>query len=305
MVKGRLMTAVWIAAIVVGVYAIFAAYLFIFQSSFIYYPERTLTADPGDIGLLFESVSFETGDGLKLKGWFIPKEDSRGVLLFCHGNAGNIGHRLDTILLFNKLGLAVFIFDYRGYGESEGKPTETGTYEDSKAAWQYLVEERQVDPDRIVVFGRSLGGSVASWLASRYTPGVLILESVFTSLPDVATVHYPYMPVRLMLRFKYNTVEYLSKVNCPTLIIHSRGDEITPFSHGQRLFEMAPEPKRFFELTGTGATMLRLYPSDRLGIVIMGNTGPDYGRKDIIDAAANVIFTMLQDNMIDKDTHQN
>ncbi|MFC1958809.1 alpha/beta hydrolase, partial [Chloroflexota bacterium] len=103
----------------------------------------------------------------------------------------------------------------------------------------------------VVVFGRSLGGGVASWLASRHTPGALILESTFTSLPDIAATLYPYLPVRLMLRFKYNTAEYLSEVNCPSLIIHSRDDEIMPFIHGQRLFEMAPEPKKFFELTGT------------------------------------------------------
>ena len=232
------MTAVWVVAVIVGVYIVFAGYLYIFQSSFIYYPERDLTSDPRDIGLPFENVSFETNDGLRLSGWFVPKEDSRGVILFCHGNAGNIGHRLDSIRLFNQLGLEVFIFDYRGYGESEGKPSEQGTYEDVKAAWEYLVEERQIEPGRIVVFGRSLGGAIASWLASGYTPGTLILESVFTSLPDVAATHYPYMPVRLMLRFKYDTAEYLSKVSCPVLIIHSRGDEITPFSHGQKLFEI-------------------------------------------------------------------
>ena len=251
MVKGFLMTAVWIVIIVVGVYIIFAGYLFISQSRYVYYPERVLPADPGRIGLPFENISFETKDRLRLSGWFIPKEDSRGVLLFCHGNAGNIGHRLDSIQLFHQLGLEIFIFDYRGYGESEGKPAERGTYEDAEAAWRYLVEERQVDPKKIVVFGRSLGGAVASWLASRHTLGVLILESTFTSLPDIAATLYPYLPVRLMLRFKYNTAEYLAEVNCPTLIIHSRDDEIMPFIHGQRLFEIASEPKKFLELTGT------------------------------------------------------
>lgn len=251
MVKGLLMTAVWIAAIVVGVYVIFAGYLFVFQSSYVYYPERALTADPGDIGLSFENVLLETEDGLSLSGWFIPKADSRGVLLFCHGNAGNIGHRLDSIQLFHRLGLEVFIFDYRGYGESEGRPTESGTYEDAEAAWWYLVEERQVDQDKIIVFGRSLGGAVASWLASKHVPGALILESTFTSLPDIAAKLYPYLPVRLMLRFKYDTAEYLGEVNCPTLIVHSREDEIMPFIHGQRLFDIASEPKRFLELTGT------------------------------------------------------
>lgn len=245
------MTAVWIVAIIVGVYVIFAGYLFVFQSRYIYYPERALTADPGSIGLSFENVLLETEDMLRLSGWFIPKEDSRGVLLFCHGNAGNIGHRLDSIQLFHQLGLEVFIFDYRGYGESEGKPTETGTHEDAEAAWRYLVDKRKVDPGKIVIFGRSLGGGIASWLASKHAPGALILESTFTSLPDIAAARYPYMPIRLMLRFKYNTAEYLSEVNCPTLIVHSRDDEINPFIYGQRLFEIASEPKKFLEITGT------------------------------------------------------
>ncbi|MFC2069779.1 alpha/beta hydrolase [Chloroflexota bacterium] len=248
------MTAVWIVAIVVGAYVIFAGYLFVFQSSFIYYPKQVLSiipGDPGSIGLPFENVSLETEDGLRLSGWFIPKEDSRGVLLFCHGNAGNMGHRLDSIRLFRQLELEVFIFDYRGYGESEGKPTEMGTYEDAEAAWRYLVDKRKVDPSKIIVFGRSLGGGIASRLASRHTPGALILESTFTSLPDVAATSYWFMPVRLIMRFKYNTAENLREVNCPTLIIHSRGDEMMPFIHGQRLFEIASEPKKFLEITGT------------------------------------------------------
>jgi len=245
------MSAIWIVIVVVGIYIIFAGFFFVSQSRYVYYPELVLSADPSHIGLPFENISFETKDRLRLSGWFIPKENARGVLLFCHGNAGNIGHRLESIQDFHQLGLDIFVFDYRGYGESEGKPTEMGTYEDAEAAWRYLVEERQVNPDKIVVFGRSLGGAVASWLASRHTPGALILESTFTSLPDIAATLYPYLPVRLMLRFKYNTVEYLSEVNCPALIIHSRDDEIMPFIHGQRLFETAPEPKKFLELTGT------------------------------------------------------
>jgi len=245
------MLAIWIVIIIAGVYIIFAGFLFIFQSHYIYYPVRALSADPGSIGLDFESVSFETKDRVKLSGWFIPGENARGVILFCHGNAGNISHRLESIQIFHRLGLDIFIFDYRGYGRSEGKPTEPGTYQDAEAAWRYLTEERQVNPDKVIVFGRSLGGAVASWLAQRHTPGALILESTFTSIPDIAARLYPYLPVRLFSRFKYNTAEYLDRINCPVLIVHSRDDEIMPFSHGQRLFEMAKEPKKFLEITGT------------------------------------------------------
>jgi len=245
------MSIIWIVIIIAGVYVAFAGYLFIFQSNYVYYPERTLITDPGNIGLSFENVSFETTDGLKLSGWFIPCEGARGVILFCHGNAGNISHRLDSIQIFHRLGLAVFIFDYRGYGQSEGKPSESGTYRDVEAAWHYLVEERQVSPGKIVVFGRSLGGAVAAWQARSHTPGALILESVFTSMPDIAAKLYPYLPVKLLSRFKYDTEEYLKGINCPVLIVHSPDDEMMPFRHGQRLFETAKEPKEFLKISGS------------------------------------------------------
>ncbi len=245
------MLGIWIAIAIVGAYIILAGFLFIFQSRYVYYPERVLLADPGSIGLEFETVRFETADGVKLLGWFIPGDGARGVILFCHGNAGNISHRLESIQIFHRLGLGVFIFDYRGYGESEGEPTEQGTYQDAEAAWRYLIETRQLIPSQIIVFGRSLGGAVASWIAQSQTPGALILESTFTSLGDVAATLYPYLPVRLLLRFEYNTAEHLSRIDCPVLIVHSRDDEMMPFGHGRRLFEMAKEPKRFLEISGT------------------------------------------------------
>lgn len=249
--KGPVVFGIWVIIAIAGAYVIFSICLFLFQSSYIYYPEHTLLADPGSIGLDFENIDFVTRDGVKLSGWFIPSDTARAVILFCHGNAGNISHRLDSIRIFNQLGLDIFIFDYRGYGKSEGKPTEQGTYEDAEAAWQYLVEIRKVNPRRVIVFGRSLGGAVASWLAQGHTPGALILESTFTSLPDIAAALYPYLPVRLLLRFKYNTAEYLGGLDCPVLIVHSRDDEIMPFSHGRQLFETAREPKRFLEISGT------------------------------------------------------
>ena len=242
---------IWIIIIVAGVYVLFAGFLFVFQSHYVYYPERIISADPSNVGLEFKSVSFETEDRVKLSGWLIPSEGASGVILFCHGNAGNISHRLESIQIFHRLGLDIFIFDYRGYGRSEGRPSEIGTYRDAEAAWQYLVEERQVSPNRIVVFGRSLGGAVAAWLAHRHTPGALILESTFTSVPDIGAKLYPYLPVRLLSRYKYDTARYLDGVNCPVLIVHSREDEIMPFSHGQRLFERATEPKEFLEISGS------------------------------------------------------
>ncbi len=245
------MSIIWIFIIIAGVYIAFAGYLFVFQSNYVYYPERTLLTDPGNIGLSFENVSFETTDRVKLSGWFIRCVSPRGVILFCHGNAGNISHRLDSIQIFHQLGLDVFIFDYRGYGQSEGKPSEDGTYRDVEAGWKYLIEERQLKPNRIIIFGRSLGGAIAAWQARNHTPGALILESTFTSFPDIGAKYYPFLPVRLLSRFNYDTASYLKGVGCPVLIVHSTDDEMMPFSHGQRLFEVAHEPKEFLEISGS------------------------------------------------------
>jgi fermentation-respiration switch protein FrsA (DUF1100 family) len=244
-------SAIWIIAIIAGVCVLFTGLLYIFQSHFVYYPGRNIAAAPDSIGLHFEKVSFETTDGVRLYGWFIPYKNARAVVLFCHGNGGNMSHRLDSIELFHRLGLDIFIFDYRGYGQSEGKPSERGTYRDVKAAWQYLVEEWKVHPDRIIVFGRSLGGAIACWLAGSQTPGALILESTFTSIPSVTAKRYPYLPIKRLVRFKYNTAEYLSHVNCPVLVIHSRDDEMIPYKCGEQLFEIAKEPKKFLEITGS------------------------------------------------------
>jgi len=249
--KRFIMSAIRISITVASVCVAFIIFLYFIQPRYVYYPESTLAADPGTLNLQFEDVSFETKDGVKLFGWFIPSGSPRGVILFCHGNAGNISHRLESIQIFHRLGLDVFIFDYRGYGQSEGKPTEKGTYQDAEAAWQYLTEEHQAKPNEVIIFGRSLGGAVASWLAQNHTPRGLIVESAFTSLRDVAAKLYPYLPVRLFLRFEYNTAEYLGKIDCPVLIVHSRDDEIIPFSHGERLFNVSKEPKKFLEISGT------------------------------------------------------
>ena len=225
--------------------------LVVFQPRFLYYPQREMVMTPQDAGLAYEAVTFEAADGVRLYGWFVSAEASRGVVLFCHGNAGNISHRLDSLRLFHSLGLSTFIFDYRGYGQSEGTPTEQGTYLDVEAAWNYLVQKGQVDPTEIVVFGRSLGGAVAAWLAGKHAPRALIIESTFTSVPDIGAELYPYLPVKLLSALRYNTLEYLRRVSCPVLVVHSADDEMISFTHGQRLFEAANEPKELLEITGS------------------------------------------------------
>ncbi|HSG94905.1 MAG TPA: alpha/beta hydrolase, partial [Afifellaceae bacterium] len=173
-----------------------------------------------------------------------------GVVLFFHGNAGNISHRLDSLRIFNALNLDTLIFDYRGYGRSDGKVSERGTYRDGEAAWRYLTVERGIAAEDIVLFGRSLGAAIATYVASRHTPGALIVESGFVSVPDMAANLYPWLPARRLARIKFPAGDYLRAVSCPVLIVHSRDDEIIPFEQGRKLFERALEPKHFLELRG-------------------------------------------------------
>jgi hypothetical protein len=237
-----------------AVYILLCTYLFFMQSRLLYYPNlpsRELRYNPSDIGLDYESVYITTRDNVRLHGWFVPAKRERATLLFFHGNAGNISHRLDSLRIFYNLGLSTLIIDYRGYGQSEGKVTEEGTYLDAEAAWNYLTKERQTEPEKIILFGRSLGGSIAAHQSARNTPEALILESVFTSVPDMAAKFYPVFPVRLLSRFQYNSIEALRKINCPVLIIHSPDDEIIPYENGLRLFEAAGKPKSFLEIRGS------------------------------------------------------
>lgn len=233
-----------------AIYIALVILLTLFQSRMIYYPKSSIDITPSHIGLDYDEVDFIAADNVELNGWFVPKEDHIGVLFFCHGNAGNISHRLETIKIFHDLGLSVFIFDYRGYGKSMGKLSEKGTYLDAEAAWAYLTETKRIEPSDIIVFGRSLGGSIAAYIAKKENPGALILESAMTSVPDVAAKIYPFLPVRLMARFKYNTIDYIREISCPVLVIHSPDDDIIPYENGQKLFAAANEPKRFLELTG-------------------------------------------------------
>ena len=243
-------SVVLIVLTLVGAYASFAALLYFYQGSFVYYPQRQLVATPAQFGLNYEDVRFKAQDGVELFGWYLPVKDERGVLLFFHGNAGNISHRMLSLQVFNRLRLSTFIFDYRGYGQSAGRPDEAGTYRDAEGAWRYLVEQRGVSPDRIIVFGRSLGAAIATYIASKHTPRALIVESAFTSVPDLAARFYPFMPVRWLTRYHYSTREYLQRVSCPVLVVHSREDDIIPFAHGHSLFEAAQSPKDFFEING-------------------------------------------------------
>jgi fermentation-respiration switch protein FrsA (DUF1100 family) len=213
-------------------------------------PGRALTMTPSDAGIEYQDVSIQTSDGVMLHSWFIAGESSR-VLLFFHGNAGNISHRLDSIRQFHDLGLSVLIIDYRGYGQSEGRTTENGINKDANAAWRYLIESRGTVAGDIIVFGRSLGASVASKLAAQHQPLALIVESSFTSVPDVAQDIYPWLPVRWLSRLSHATRDYIQDVRCPVLVVHSRDDEIIPFRHGEAIYASANEPRTLLPLRGT------------------------------------------------------
>ena len=249
--KGAVMT---IVVSMVLSWVFLNGWMYLQQPGMIFYPSRELEAQPTDWGMPYEDVFLKTADAVDVHGWYIPAQGATRALLFLHGNAGNISHRHDSIAIFRRLGLNVFIFDYRGYGRSQGVPDETGLYRDADAAWRYLTETRGVAAQDIVIFGRSLGGAVAAQLAAQVgtgTPaGALILESTFSSARDFAREAFPLLSHLLMLRYDFNTARRLPAVSCPVLVLHSPDDEVMPYVLGEQVFRSAHEPKRFVRLRG-------------------------------------------------------
>lgn len=237
-------------------YGGFAALLFLFQDKLAYYPQlgREIHSTPREHGMDYEALTLMTGDGERLDAWFVPAPRARGVVLFLHGNAGNMSQRMDSVAMFHRLGQGVLIFDYRGYGRSSGKPSEAGLARDADAAWAYLTGARGFAPRRIILFGESLGGAVAAELAARQPPearpGALVLASAFTSVPDLAADLYPWLPARWLARMQYDTAAALARIRIPVLVAHSPDDEIVPFRHGRRLYALATGPRAFLTLAG-------------------------------------------------------
>jgi fermentation-respiration switch protein FrsA (DUF1100 family) len=215
----------------------------------LYFPYRAINATPEDIGLEYEDINIRTRDGIRLSTWFIPSEDSRAVLLFCHGNGGNISHRLAKLQILNKLNLSVLIYDYRGYGRSKGSPDEEGIYLDAETVYDYLVNKKGVSPESIIAFGESLGAAVSADLALKHDIKGVIIEEGFPSVKAVGMHYFPFIP-NFIYKSKYDTKEKLKSLKAPKLIFHSIDDEIIPFDMGKRLFEAAAEPKEFIELRG-------------------------------------------------------
>jgi len=216
----------------------------------LFFPFREIEYFPQAIGLAYEDIYFATEDSKKINAWFIPAKNPGYTILFFHGNAGNISHRLEKIKIFNDLGLNVFIIDYRGYGKSEGRPSEAGLYLDAKAAYAYLIGKLKIKPSSVIVYGESLGGAVALNLSNQVEVRAVITEETFSSMRDIAKDIYPFFP-SFLISGKFNSLSKIEKLNIPKLIIHSEDDEMIRFTHAQKLYNAAREPKTLAVINGS------------------------------------------------------
>ena len=236
--------------------AVLIILLFVFypqvESYFIFYPQRHFDMHPSERGMHYEDAFFYAEDKTRLHGWFFPGKKNAPVILFFHGNAGNISHRLDNIRLLLEKELQVFILSYRGYGESSGSPTEKGLYKDGLAAYDFLVNQKRIRPEKIVLFGRSLGASVASEVALNRKVRSLIIESAFTSTKDMAKTIWLFKPIAFMAPAHYNNLKRIGHIQAPKLVIHGENDEIVPFNMGQKLYDAATDPKYLYTIKGAG-----------------------------------------------------
>jgi len=232
------------------IFFLFNVYLYLIQPGMVFYPLKEIDVTPDKWGLSYEPVKIKLSDDLKISGWYIPHPEAKKTVLFFHGNGGNISHRGDSLYIFHKLKLNVLIIDYPGYGESEGSPSETGLYQSANAAWQYLISDKKTNPEKIIIFGRSLGGAVATDLASRVKAGGLILESTFSSVRDFIDIAFPVFSHFIYLRYSFDSLNKIKKVTAPVLMIHSPDDEVIPFELGQKLFTAVQSEKEFLQIEG-------------------------------------------------------
>ena len=229
------------------------------EKGLIFHPGKSNdTATPDIHGIEYDDVIFQTEDGLNLNGWFVPGKKTSPdtdlhTLLWFHGNAGNINRRLDNIkMIYERVPVNVFIIDYRQYGRSEGKISEKGTYIDAGAALAHLHSRKEINQEKIIFFGRSLGSAVAVELALKEKCRALILETPFTSILEMGKKLYPFLPVSLLLKTKYDSLSKIRNIKVPILIMHGDKDDLVPFEHGKRLYDMANEPKEFYTIPGAG-----------------------------------------------------
>ncbi|HTY44682.1 MAG TPA: alpha/beta hydrolase [Patescibacteria group bacterium] len=228
------------------------AYARYIESKSVFFPSREAELNPKFMSLSFEDIYFTTPDKLKIHAWFIPA-DAKYTMLFCHGNAGNISTRLDKIMLFYGLRVNLFFFDYRGYGTSDGAPSEKGLYTDTRAAYEYMVNRLKIRPDRIIVYGESLGGAPAIELASKVQTAGVIVEGAFSRAADMAKRLQPFIPP-FLISVKFDSLSRIGRVSVPKLFIHSKDDGIVPMDLAQKLYRAAPEPKYFTQISGPHMT---------------------------------------------------
>lgn len=228
---------------------LFIVYMHYLEQRSIFFPMKQIEITPRAVDLNYQEISFKNKDGLWLNSWFIPLPETKKTILFFHGNAGNISHRLEKITFWHNLGFNVFIFDYRGYGKSEGKPNEEGFYQDARAAYDYLLNQKKLSEKEIVLFGESLGAGVAIDLATKVNPSAIIVESTFSSVVDMAKLIYPFLP-SFIIKSRFDSFSKVKEIKIPKLFIHSLNDEIVPFKLGQKLFISASQPKDFLEIRG-------------------------------------------------------
>lgn len=238
-----------VVGVVLIAYLALTACAYVFQRNLIYFPDRNRIA-PEAVGLSgVEEVEFNTPDGEQLIGWYRPPPDGRPLVLYFHGNGGNIAYRADRVAWLARQNYGVLIIDYRGYGGSTGTPSEEGLYVDGRASVRFLAD-RGVPLDKTVFYGESLGSAVAVKVAAEVTPAAIILEAPFTSAADVGARAYPFLPVRALMKDRFAAENYISKVKIPVLVLHGVDDRIVPIELGRELFELAQQPKHFVELEG-------------------------------------------------------
>lgn len=229
----------------VGVCLFFLRYI---ERHTLFYPTKEVASFPDRANLEFQEVFFKTADHVTLNGWYVPSKGATTTILFCHGNAGNISHRIEKLKFFHALGYNVFIFDYRGYGRSEGRPSEKGFYNDAKAAYEWLLT-RGIPNSQIIGYGESIGGAVMIDLASKEVMKAIILDSTLTSVKDLITHAYPFVPY-WVFSSRFDSESKIKSIKVPKLIIHSQNDEIIPFAAGKKLYEISPGPKDFCPIHG-------------------------------------------------------
>lgn len=237
-------------------YAGLCAFMWSKQDELLFIPDREMISTPDKVGLVYEDVTLTANDGVKLSAWFVPHESAQATVLHCHGNGGNISYMGNALSEFHDRGFAALTFDYRGYGKSEGSVgngdlSEDAVYRDADAAWSWLTKEKGVDPATIVLWGQSMGGGVCSWLAEEHGAKALVLESTFTSMPDIGAAIYWWLPVRLLSTFRFDTHARLPALAMPVLIAHSPDDDIIPYEHAKTNFAALRSGRTLFlELQG-------------------------------------------------------